>query len=107
MSHFVKIGHVIDFPEGKGRIVIAARKPVAVFKVNGEIYAVNNICPHMGGPIGGGELKETIVSCPYHAMRFDVRTGSSTDAFGHSLQTYSVKVEDNEVWLDVWWAKPG
>ena len=105
MAHFVKVGAIDEFPEGKGRIVSVARKPVAIFKLNGEIYAVNNICPHLGGPIGGGELEGTVVSCPYHAMRFDVRSGHSTDSFGHSLQTYSVKIEDDEVWVDAWWAK--
>jgi NAD(P)H-dependent nitrite reductase small subunit len=107
MPNFIRIGNIEDFPEGQGRMISAARKPVAVFKVNGKIYAVNNICPHMGGPIGGGEVEGTTVSCPYHHMCFDLETGRSADSFGHSLQTYPVKVEDGEVWIDAWWAKNG
>ncbi len=105
MANFVRIGRVEDFPEGQGRIVSAARKPVAVFKVEGKLYAVNNICPHMGGPIGAGGLEGMVVACPYHALRFHLDTGRSADEFDHSLQTYSIKVEDGEVWIDAWWAK--
>ncbi|MEE8110026.1 MAG: nitrite reductase (NAD(P)H) small subunit [bacterium] len=105
MSNFVRVGALEDFPEGQGRIVSAARKPIAVFKVDGRIYAVNNICPHMGGPIGAGQVEGAVVSCPYHNMRFELDTGLSADAFGHSLQTYTVKVEGGDVWVDAWWAK--
>ncbi|MFQ5914211.1 MAG: Rieske (2Fe-2S) protein [Nitrospinota bacterium] len=105
MSHFVRVGALEDFPEGHGRIVSAARKPVAVFNAGGKIYAVNNICPHMGGPIGAGKVDGTVVSCPYHHMRFDLQTGRSADSFGHPLQTYTVKVEGGGVWIDAWWAK--
>lgn len=105
MSNYVRVGALEDFPEGRGRIVSAARKPVAVFNVGGLLYAVNDICPHMGGPIGAGRLEGTVVSCPYHNMRFDVGTGESADSFGHSLQTYPVKVEGGEVFIDAWWAK--
>ena len=105
MPNFVRIGAVEDFPEGQGRIISAARKPVAVFKAGGKFYAVNNICPHMGGPIGAGALVGTTVACPYHALRFHLDSGRSADEFGHSLQTYSIKVEEGAVWIDAWWAK--
>ncbi|MFQ5694126.1 MAG: Rieske (2Fe-2S) protein [Nitrospinota bacterium] len=105
MPNFVRVASLGDFPVGEGRIVIAARKPVAVFNVDGALFAVNNICPHMGGPIGSGKLNGTVVTCPYHHMRFDVRTGESTDGFRHPLQTYPVKVEGDDVFIDAWWAK--
>ncbi len=78
---------------------------MAIFSVDGAFYAVNNICPHMGGPFGAGEVHGAEVSCPYHGMRFDLKTGHSTDVFGHSLQTYRVKVQDGEVCIEVWWGK--
>ncbi|MFQ5691881.1 MAG: Rieske (2Fe-2S) protein [Nitrospinota bacterium] len=105
MSNYVRVGAVGDFPEGQGRIVSAARKPIAVFRVDGTLYAVNGVCPHMGGPIGAGKVEGTIVSCPYHNMRFDVKTGESADSFDHALRTYSIKVEGGDVYIDAWWAK--
>jgi nitrite reductase/ring-hydroxylating ferredoxin subunit len=101
-----QIGVSGDFPEGEGRVVTAARKPIAVFNVDGRLYAVNNICPHLGGPIGAGCIVEgTVVACPYHGMRFDLATGASADEFGHGLETYEIVVEDEKVFVKVWWAK--
>jgi len=106
MRHLVRIGALEDFPEGAGRVVSAARKPIAVFNVGGRLYAVNNICPHLGGPIGAGTLAGgTVVACPYHGMRFDLATGRSADEFGHELQTYEVVVEQGDVFVGVWWTK--
>lgn len=105
MSEFVRVGAVEDFPEGLGRIVSAARKPVAVFNVGGTLHAVNNICPHMGGPLGAGKLDGACVTCPYHGMRFDVTSGRSADGFGHAVQIYDVRVDERDVLVKVWWAK--
>lgn len=104
-TNFLKIGAIGDFPEGEGRIITAARKPVAVFNVGGTLYALNNICPHMGGPIGAGALQGEAVACPYHGMRFSLTSGQSLDDFGHSLQTYTLKLENGQVFIDAWWAK--
>ena len=61
---YVRVGALENFPEGTGRIVRVARKPVAVFNVACALHAVNNICPHLGGPIGSGYLEGTEVACP-------------------------------------------
>jgi nitrite reductase/ring-hydroxylating ferredoxin subunit len=103
---YVRVGTLKDFPVGSGRIVRVARKPIAVFNTGRAIHAVNNICPHLGGPIGSGDLDGTEVTCPYHGMRFDVTTGKSVDSFGHDLQVYDVRVENGEVFVHAWWGKP-
>jgi nitrite reductase/ring-hydroxylating ferredoxin subunit len=48
---------------------------VAVFNVDGELYAVDGACPHRGGPLAEGVVRDGIVTCPLHWFRFDVRTG--------------------------------
>lgn len=105
VSKLVLIGDVGDFPPGRGHIVIAGRKPIAVFNVDGDFYALNNVCPHLGGPIGAGKLTGTVVACPYHQLCFDVTTGKSADEFGHHLQQYQLRIEDNKVFIDAWWTK--
>lgn len=96
---YVRMGSLSDFPAGTGRIVRVARKPVAIFNIGGAVHAVNNICPHLGGPIGAGDLDGSVV-------RFDVTTGRSVDSFGHDLHIYDVKVIDGEVFVRAWWAAP-
>jgi len=104
-AEFVRVGALADFPLGIGRVISVGRKPVPIFNVDGVLHAINNICPHLGGPLGAGALDGREVSCPYHGMRFDVVTGESADGFGHSIQTYQIKVEEDAVWVEMWWAK--
>ena len=103
MPNFVRIGAVEDFPEGQGRIISAARKPVAVFKAGGKFYAVNNICPHMGGPIGEGRLRGYLVDCPWHGWSYDIRNGKDPTPPGHDISAYEVKVEGDVI--SVGWIK--
>lgn len=105
MDSFISVGSLDQFPVGQGRILSVARKPVAIFNVAGTLYAVNNICPHLGGPLGAGVLNGSVVTCPYHHMGFDVISGASTDEFGHCVQTYGVRVSGDEVFVKAWWVK--
>ena len=105
MASYVSVGTLDQFPLGQGRILSVARKPVAIFNVGGTLYALNNICPHLGGPLGAGTLDGTVVTCPYHRMGFDVTTGESADEFGHCVQTYGVRVSGEEVFVQAWWLK--
>lgn len=105
MRNFIRVAKTGDIPEGKGRAVNVGRKLVAVFKVAGRFYAVNDICPHMGGSLASGAVHGTQVICPSHGMCFDLGTGESADAFGHCIQTYEVKVEGDDLLIDAWWAE--
>ena len=64
-----------DVPEGKGKTFEIDGKKVAVFKVEGNFYAVNDTCIHKGGPLGEGYLNDTVVTCPWHGWQFDVASG--------------------------------
>jgi nitrite reductase/ring-hydroxylating ferredoxin subunit len=75
---------------------------MALFNVGGEFYAINYVCPHMGGPLGEGKLAGFVVSCPWHAWTFDVRTGLADHPGGHCVSAYELVVEGDEVkigWL--------
>ncbi|OFV98287.1 MAG: hypothetical protein A3F68_03530 [Acidobacteria bacterium RIFCSPLOWO2_12_FULL_54_10] len=102
MPKYIAVGRVEDYPPGKGKHVVVRDKPIALFHVDGNFYAINYICPHMGGPLGEGKLSGFVVSCPWHNWTFDVRTGQADHAGGHSVSAYEVLVEDGEVkigWL--------
>ncbi len=75
---FVVVGRVSDVPRGGARAFAVGNYDVAVFNVNGELYALENCCPHQGSPIADGQLEANMVTCPWHAWRFDVRTGKMT-----------------------------
>jgi len=61
-----KIAETKDLPPGSGTIVEAGGRTLALFNVDGTFYAIDNTCLHRGGPLGEGDLDDTIVTCPWH-----------------------------------------
>lgn len=96
---FLAVARVEDIPPGKGRAVKVAGKTVALFQVDGRVFAINNICPHEGGPLAKGRLKGFVVSCPWHDLQFDIRSGYGTDGGGYCVVCYDVKVIDGYVYV--------
>ena len=97
MSEFVKVAEVKDVPVGTGISIEAQGKPIALFNCDGTFLAMDDTCPHQGGPLGEGELAGTVVTCPWHEWRFDAKTGVNTDDATCKVQTYPVKLEGNDV----------
>lgn len=73
-------------------------REIALFKTEGNIYALENACPHMGGPLGEGCLEKTVVTCPWHGWSFDVRTGDNIDMFGDNALTVKIEIHHGEVY---------
>ena len=97
---FVKVASADDIKPGSGRTVKANGKEIALFNVNGRFFAISNNCPHMGGPLGEGELDGCVVTCPLHGWQFDVTNGNCVAMPVHA-EHYTVKVEGNDVFVDV------
>ena len=97
---FVKVANVKDIAEGSGKVVEANGKPIALFKVDGNIHAIDNTCLHRGGPLGEGSLDASAVTCPLHGWRFDVTNGRCLTIPTMKVQSYAVKVEGNDVLVD-------
>ena len=99
MEGFQLIARTDEIPPGESKIVTINDKSVAVFNVGGTFYAIYNICPHEGGPLGEGRLKGYVVSCPWHDLAFDVRNGQGTDGGGYCVGSYEVRVKGKEVFV--------
>jgi len=101
MTRFVKVASVDDIGPGEKRIIDVEGTPIVVIHLDGEFYAVEDVCTHDGGPLGEGKLDGHELVCPRHGARFDVRTGEATKmpAF-EPVATYEVRVEDGGVWVE-------
>jgi len=96
MSTFVKACAVSEIAPGTGKTVTVDGKDVALFNVDGFFHAIDNECPHRGGPLGEGDLEGCIVTCPWHAWQYDISTGESiTDDL--KVARYETKVEGGDV----------
>lgn len=98
LSDFTTVAQLNDLPPGSIKMVMTGDTHLALANVNGEIYAIEDVCTHDGGPLGEGEVLDFEVECPRHGARFDVRTGKVT-AFPAvvGVKTFPVRVEDGEV----------
>jgi 3-phenylpropionate/trans-cinnamate dioxygenase ferredoxin subunit len=99
---FVKAAKVSDVPLGRVTVVELGDEEVALCNLDGVIHAIANICTHDEGPLGQGYLLGDEIECPRHGARFDVRTGGvKTLPAIVPLPTFEVKVEGEEIWVDV------
>lgn len=100
-EQFVKVLAEEELEEGGSHVVRAGVKRIALFKLEGEIFAVQDTCPHAGGSLGAGPFstKRGIVRCPRHAWGFDVKTGECKTKPSYCLKRYAVRREDG--WISV------
>jgi 3-phenylpropionate/trans-cinnamate dioxygenase ferredoxin subunit len=78
MSDWTHVAPLADFPPGSRRVVGVDGVQVAVFNLDGEIHAIEDVCSHDGGELASGELEGVEIVCPRHGARFDIRTGAVT-----------------------------
>ncbi|MBI3329441.1 MAG: Rieske (2Fe-2S) protein [Nitrospinae bacterium] len=74
---------------------------IGVFYHNGEVYAVDNRCPHMGFPLDRGTVRDGILTCHWHHARFDLSSGATFDPFADDVRAFPVTVVDGEVWVNL------
>lgn len=89
-----------DVPPGQCRSVEIEDRCIALFNLNnGDIYALDNTCPHAGGPLGEGTLDGEFVECPWHGWKFNVRTGERkrNPAQEWTVASYPVQTEDGVI----------
>lgn len=74
---------------------------LALFLHEGEIYAMDNRCPHMGFPLDRGSVRDGILTCHWHHARFDLCSGGAFDLWADDAPTYPVDVRDGEIYVDL------
>lgn len=103
MTRFVKVGTRTDLPEsGTGKLVQIEGRPIALFNVDGSYYAIDDTCPHRGGPLSEGPLEGDEVTCPLHGSQFNVKTGAVTGPPAmQGVKSYAVRVSGNDVEIGI------
>ena len=97
-NNFVKVAETKDIQPSTMKAVDLASERVCIVNVEGNYYAIGNVCTHVGGPLDEGTLEGYEVECPWHGSKFDVRTGAPTKPPARqAVPKYEVKVEDNNI----------
>jgi nitrite reductase (NADH) small subunit len=97
----VTVAKVGDIPEGGAVVVSVRQKDVAIFRLNGEFQAIDDMCPHMGASLSGGYVEDGCVTCPWHYWRFRLADGAWADNPKVKLGAYPVHVVGDEVQLEL------
>lgn len=94
------LAKISDVPEKKGIIVQAPDgREIALFKVDAKIYALDNECPHSGGPLGEGEVENCTVTCPWHAWQFNISTGECVNAPGLDAASIPIDIVGDSIFM--------
>ncbi len=95
-----KVGPEGAVPEGRGATVrLKDGSEVAMFNVNGDLFAIDNTCPHQGFPLADSRLYGDTVECDLHGWRFDVKNGTCLTDSSCSLNSYPVLIEDGWIYI--------
>jgi len=97
-----KITTINDLPPGSARAVEVAGRRIAVFNANGIFHAIDDECPHEGGPLSEGLVGDGCVTCPWHGAEFDLRTGKVlTPPAVEDVRSYNVVVSGDDVCVEI------
>ena len=95
----IRVASLEEVPPGTGKVVTMMGREVGIFNVNGEIRAIDNICPHSARPIGSLGFDGKDVTCLWHGLKFDLETGICPAAPHYQLRRYPVRIRDAEIFL--------
>ena len=100
---WIRIAYCNDIPVREGRAVRAGRREIAIFNLGSRFLAVENRCPHRGGPLADGIVSGTTIVCPLHAWKFSLESGAGVSATsqGSCVGTFPSRVEDGIVSLEL------
>jgi NAD(P)H-dependent nitrite reductase small subunit len=96
-GEFVAVARVAEIAAGSAKAVVVDGREIALFNVAGRFYALDNTCPHQGGPLAEGWIEGAQVTCPWHAWTFRLTDGRMTLGDFASVDVFEVRIEDGRV----------
>ena len=96
---FIDACAVADIPENRARSVCLSGERVAIFKYEGKISAVSNVCQHQNGPLGEGKIVSGCITCPWHGYQYVPETGAAPPPFVEKVPTFNVRVKNGRVFV--------
>jgi nitrite reductase/ring-hydroxylating ferredoxin subunit len=97
MAEFVEVASLEQIAPGRSLVVNVAGKSVALFNVEGQIYAIDDSCMHQGASLGAGKIDGKIVTCRAHGLKYDVTTGFVGGSPGYGVASHAVQVVGGKI----------
>lgn len=102
MHNWVDIGSVTDIPRRGARCVNTPNGKIAIFRtMEDQVFAIDDKCPHKGGPLSQGIVHGAQVTCPLHNWVFSLESGQAQGADNGAVATHELRLEDGRILIDV------
>ena len=102
MATWTPIGDEGDFPSDTKTCIDGETAKLVVCNVGGQFFATSNVCPHAGLPLGEGELRGKILTCPFHGYTYNIENGGNIDMPDDmALPTFPIRVENGRVEVEL------
>lgn len=86
--------------EGEGAEVLWEGNVIAIFRQEGQLYALDGLCMHQGGPLARGKLANGTVQCPWHGWMYELKNGNNAVTCQRMLRTYPIQESDGKIEID-------
>ncbi len=97
---WLKVCEVEEIEEDRAKIFTVGNERVAIFKYDGKLSAVENVCKHQGGPLGEGKIIDGCITCPWHGYQYNPHNGQSPPPYTEKLATYALKLMGKTVYIN-------
>ena len=102
MSQWITVAKASEIAPGQAKCVDVGKLPIALFNIDGTLYAIDDTCTHSGGPLSEGDLDGTEVTCPWHGAVFDLKTGEALNPPARKgVSCYKVQVNNGEIQINM------
>jgi nitrite reductase/ring-hydroxylating ferredoxin subunit/DMSO/TMAO reductase YedYZ heme-binding membrane subunit len=97
---WLQVCHISEIEDDRAKIFTVANERVAIFKYDGMLSAIHNVCKHQGGPLGEGKIIDGCITCPWHGYQYLPSNGQSPPPFTEKVATYELKIEGETVYIN-------
>ena len=98
-NSFIAVLEEKELQEGAMKLVRIQGLPILLIKQEGQIYVIDNRCPHMGCGFSGGALDCNVIICPFHDWRFNLKTGEYEADPEFKITSFEWKIENGKIWV--------
>lgn len=97
---WMEVCSIDQIEDDRAKIFTVSNERVAIFKYDGKLSAIHNVCKHQGGPLGEGKVIDGCITCPWHGYQYLPHNGQSPPPFNEKIATYELKIEQGIVYIN-------
>jgi nitrite reductase/ring-hydroxylating ferredoxin subunit len=97
---WLKVCNISEIEGDRAKIFTVDNERVAIFKYDGKLSAIHNVCKHQGGPLGEGKIIDGCITCPWHGYQYLPSNGQSPPPFTEKVTTYELQLDDETVYIN-------